>query len=231
MGLLIDMSSAHAIKAFKVSNNGGGSQIWFEAEDFDARDSDKVYQLRKAEAKLPLEAGVFGDALTNVVGAALAGTPAENTSWVRYDFNIAAAGGKAGTWYLFGRIISPNNQSDWLWIKGEQGNDVPKTKFANPDNAKHRILEETITAWTWLGGKAKGEGHVRPLIDGNNTMVIFWRQSDNTDQIDTFVWANKEDYIPKDDDYKNAKAGGGGVGVDPKGKVTTAWGNLKAQRF
>jgi hypothetical protein len=221
---------AHAVKSFKVSANGGAHQLWFEAEDFDSRDSANVYKIRKAEAGLDLAAGAFGDALTNAVGAALAGTAQETGSWVRYDFDISKAGGKAGTWYFWGRIISPNNQSDWLWIKGEQGNTVPTKRFDAPDNAKHRILEETTTDWTWVGGVAKGEGHVRALLDGANTMVIFWRQSDNSDQWDTFVWTDSDAYKPTDADYASATSATSTTAVDPQGKTATFWGTLKSIR-
>jgi hypothetical protein len=224
LGLLVSVPSAHAVKKFKTSNYGGGAQIWFEAEDFDGRDSTTYYQLRKAEANLKLTDGANGDALTNAVGGA---TP--DTAWVRYNFDIRAAGGKAGTWYLWGRIISPNNQSDWLWIRGEQGNTVPTKRFDNPENGKHRIFEETVAAWGWIGGKPKGEGHVRPLTDGENVMVIFWRQSDNTDEFDVLMWADKEDYKPTDDDYKNAKLAGAAA-VDPYGKAAIRWAEMKAAR-
>lgn len=42
--------TALAVKEQKVSNYGGGHQVWFEAEAFDARDSDTGYKLAKAEA-------------------------------------------------------------------------------------------------------------------------------------------------------------------------------------
>ncbi|MBM3216909.1 hypothetical protein FJZ36_18600 [Candidatus Poribacteria bacterium] len=216
------VSPAHAVKKLKYSNVGGGAQVWFEAEDFDARDSDKYYKLRKAEANLPLEANANGDAITNAQGA---GTPP--TAFLRYNFNISVAGGKAGTWYLWARAVIPANQSDWLWIKGEQGNTVPTTTFDAPDTAKHRVFEQDVPPpWAWMGGKAKGEGHVRPLLDGDNVMVVFWRQSDNTDQFDTFMWADKEGYTPTDADYKAAKEVSA-TAVDPRGRAATAWALLK----
>ena len=40
---------ALAVEKFKVSSNGSGQQIWFEAEDFDERSKNENYQLGKKE--------------------------------------------------------------------------------------------------------------------------------------------------------------------------------------
>jgi len=57
-------------------------------------------------------------------------------------------------------------------------------------------------------------------------MVIFWRQSDNTDLFDVFMWTEDPNYVPTDDGYKNAQ-------VEPLAavqflnKLSTTWGEMK----
>jgi hypothetical protein len=226
--LLGTTTPVRAVKEFRTSHYAGGNQIWFEAETFDERDPAKTYQLRTAEAKLKTTAGVFGDAITNPRGV--------DGGWLLYRFDISQIGGKAGTWYFWGRVVNPNNQSDWLWVVGVdgKGNDVPVAKpkeIADAADvlaqAKHRIFEASIVTWTWDGGNR--EGHVHKLVAGNNTTMIFWRQSDSTDEWDTFVWSDTLAYQPTDDDYKNAKAGKS-LAVNPLGKSAATWGELK-RRF
>ena len=43
------LTPALAVEKFKVSSNGAGQQIWFEAEDFDERSKNENYQLGKKE--------------------------------------------------------------------------------------------------------------------------------------------------------------------------------------
>jgi hypothetical protein len=181
LALLLVTMSAYAVKNFKVSGFGGGHQIWFDAEDFDARDSDQSYKLAKAEAGMDIPVDTFGDAITDVAG--------NDAIWLRYDFDISKAGGKGGEWYFWGRIISPNNQSDWLWVLGDDGNEIPTAKPGDIVQEDDRILEETVSPnYGWVKTD-HSEGHTKNLRDGQNTMVIFWRQSDNTDLFDVFMWS------------------------------------------
>jgi len=223
--LLWVAASAHAVKKWKVSDVDGGAQIWFEAEDFDERDSPNIYQLRKAEAKLDLEKDAFGDAITNTRGV--------DGGWLLYRFDISKAGGKGGEWYFWGRVVNPANQSDWLWVVGVDGKDIPKAKpkeLQDAGNAAaqaaNRIFEADMPApWKWDGGTR--EGHRHKLLDGENIMMIWWRQSNSTDQWDVFMWANKSSYRPTDDDYRNAKAGRV-LAVQPRDRLASAWAALKS---
>ena len=208
--------TALAVKEQKNSNVGGSHQVWFEAENFDSRDSNKGYKLAKAEAKLPIPANTSGDAITDVAGS--------DAIWLRYDFDISKAGGKAGTWYFWGRVISPNNQSDFLWVLGDNGKVIPTAKPADIDQARDRVLEETVGPdYGWIKTD-HSEGHTKKLQDGKNTMVLFWRQSDNTVLFDVFMWANDPKYVPTDDDYKKASLT---TAVKPLDKLSTTWGEMK----
>lgn len=66
--LLMQPFSSFAVEEFKVSQNGKGEQVWFEAEAFDERDSEDVYQLGKGEKAKDPTNGAFGDIVTNTGG-------------------------------------------------------------------------------------------------------------------------------------------------------------------
>jgi hypothetical protein len=77
---------------------------------------------------------------------------------IRYSFDISAAGGKAGTWYFWVRVINPGNTSDYMLIEGDPGDATIPTSPPFPggdgaapfDNADDRILEATVAApWGW----------------------------------------------------------------------------------
>ena len=138
--LLIQPFTGFAVEEFKVSENGKGEQIWFEAEAFDERDSDDVYKLGKGEKAVDPADDAFGDIITNA-GAGKKG-------WILYRFDISRAGGKAGDWRFVGRVINPMNHSDWLWVLGDDGDKIPKDPpaFVRPN---HIIFEENIPEWTW----------------------------------------------------------------------------------
>lgn len=225
ISLILLVTSTYAVKEFKVSKFAGSRQIWFEAEDFDERDPDSDknkgvgYKLADAEAKLTLPKGVFGDAITDVRGG--------GTIWLMYKFDISKAEAKGGTWYFWGRVINPSNQSDWLWVLGDDGKEIPKVTPAF-DLADDRIFEANIgPPWGWDGGSR--EGHNKQLRDGENVMMIWWRQSDTTDLWDVFMWTDSSGYRPTDDDYKNAKVVKGEA-VEAQGKLAVYWGKMKKDR-
>ena len=64
VALLLLTIPAHAVKNLKISNYGGGSQVWFEAEDWDVRDPDTDEFFLLVD-----EPGAMGTALTRA-GAA-----------------------------------------------------------------------------------------------------------------------------------------------------------------
>ena len=221
---------AYAVEEFRVSSNGAGVQIWFEAEAFDARDPGKGYSLTKAEAKLAVPQDTFG-------GECISPRTNDN-SWVLYNFDIKQADGKRGIWYFWGRILSPNNQSDWIWVIGDPSDskEIPNArpaKLADPalNFETNRIFEGTVgPPWGWFGGNV--EGHDKTLQDGENTMMIFYRQSDTTDFWDVFMWSSDPQYTPTDDDYTNAKPMKGvKLAVLPLDKLSTTWGMIKELNF
>lgn len=216
--LLIQPLTGFAVEGFKVSKYGSGEQIWFEAEAFDERDSEDVYKLGKAEGAVDPADGAFGDIVTNA-GAGKKG-------WILYRFDISRAGGGAGEWRFIGRLINPSNHSDWLWVLGDDGDEIPDAEpvFARPGDI---IFEENVPAWTWMrtGDFGQDAGTINQLQDGENVMMIWTRQSSLQVQYDVFCWSSDLEYEPTDEDYENAEEKT--LSVEPDGLLTTTWGRLK----
>ncbi len=188
---------AHAVESFKVSNYGGGTQIWFEVEHFDERDPDD-----DSSFALGNEAGAFGQSISSVGSD-------DGASMIRWTFNIAGASGKGGTWYFWGRVINPSNQSDFMLVEGHPGDQVPFTLPVSGLDNGQRVFEENAGSagnWAWSGDN-HNEGHTKELQDGENTMYILTRQS--TAIWDVFMWTDDPGYTPTDADYENAIPGGG----------------------
>jgi len=197
--LLLMTIPAYAVKGYKTSTLGGGHQIWFEVEDYDKRDPDTEQYYPVVDA-----AGAFGKAITRAGGAG---------GMIRWSFNISRAGGKGGTWYFWGRVINPNNQSDFMVVDGNPGD--PTLPAAPPYHGtssapgftnEHRVFEENLgTPGNWVWGRSDhGEAHTKLLKDGENTMSIVHRQGDNTTFWDVFMWTDSASYVPTDADYQNA---------------------------
>jgi hypothetical protein len=188
---------AYAVKNFKISNFGNAHQIWFEAEDYDERNPDTNQYFQVVD-----QAGASGKAVTRPGGAG---------GMIRWTFDISTAGGKAGTWYFWGRIINPSNMSDYMLVKGDPGDPVIPDKPPFPggsgtapfDDTDDRIFEIDVPAWGWTQGWDP-EGHVKELQNGENTMYIFHRQGDSTVFWDTFVWTDSATYVPTDADFQKA---------------------------
>ncbi len=188
---------AYAVTNIRVSNFGGGHQIWFEAEDFDERNpaTDQYY-------KVVDQAGAFGKAVTRGGAGGI----------IRWTFDISAADGKGGTWYFWGRVINPNNRSDFMIIEGSPGEPALPSgpPFNRPTDAQGytnelRVFEDTLgPPWAWLGNN-HDEAHTKQLQDGRNTMTIVPREGNNTVFWDVFVWTDSASYVPTDADYQNAK--------------------------
>ncbi|MDE0683652.1 MAG: hypothetical protein OXI63_12100 [Candidatus Poribacteria bacterium] len=214
--LLIHPLTGFAVEEFKASEYGKGEQIWFEAEAFDERDPEEAYKLGKGEKAVDPADGAFGDIVTNAGGE----------GWILYRFDISRAGGKSGEWRFIGRLINPSNHSDWLWVLGDDGDDIPKAKpaFARPADI---IFEENVPAWTWMrtGDFGQDAGTINKLQDGENVMIIWWRQSSLQVQYDVFCWSSDLEYEPTDEDYEKAEAKT--LPVEPDGLLTTTWGRLK----
>ena len=184
-----------AVEKFKVSEYGGGHQIWFEAEAFDQRDpdGDQYYPVVDAD-------GAFEQAVTRAGGAG---------GMIRWTFNINRAGGQSGTWYFWGRVLNPSNQSDFMLVEGHPGDsEIPAgppypggSSDAIFDNDDDRIFESSMPDWSWWG---RDEGSDKDLQDGENTMYIFHRQGNDAVLWDVFVWADSAGYTPTDEDYRNA---------------------------
>lgn len=208
---------AYAVDVFKVSEYDGGHQIWFEAEAFDERSPNENYKLGDDEGALKPAKGAFGDIVTNTGGE----------GWLLYRFDISRAGGKGGTWRFIGRIINPSNASDWLWVLGDDGDEIPEVKpaFVRPDDI---IFENNTPDWAWVkdGDFGQDGGTVNELQDGENVMMIWTRGSNLTDQYDVFMWADDLNYTPTDDDYINATEKKS-LSIEVEGRLADMWGRLK----
>ncbi|MCP4261597.1 MAG: hypothetical protein GY774_29455, partial [Planctomycetes bacterium] len=195
VGLFLITAPVHAVRNFKISNYGGGHQIWFEAEDYDERnpDTDDYYPVVDAD-------DAFGQAITRAGGAG---------GMISWTFDISATDGREGTWLFWARVLNPSNLSDYMLVEGDPGDTEIPTGPPFPggdgtapfDNADDRIFEETTDPWGWWGNE---EGSTKELQNGQNTMHIFHRQGSDAVFWDVFVWADDPSYRPTDDDYQNA---------------------------
>lgn len=215
------VSFSYAVQEFRASAYGGGHQIWFEAEAFDERDPDSEnvndvgFKSVKAETNIDLPQDAFGDAMVNVLG--------NDDIWLLYNFDISKAGGKSGTWYIWTRTINPNNASEFLWVLGDDGEEIPdaKPEFVKDDD---RAFEEpTEPPWAWLSRQSEGE--TKELRDGENTMMIWFREGDIAALRDVFVWVDTLTYTPTDEDYINATEKS--TAVEPGDKLPITWAELK----
>jgi len=188
-------AQVYAVKTVKVSSYGGGHQVWFEVEDFDERDpaNDSSFALSD-------EPGAFGRSITCVDST-------DGASMIRYTFNVSPAGGSGGTWYFWGRVINPNNNSSFMLVDGSPGDQVPFTLPVSGLANNQRIFEQSGLGndWVWAPtpGSAGEDSHTKTLKDGENTMYILARESGAT--WDVFMWTDDPDYVPTDEDYQNAK--------------------------
>ncbi|MHC4507667.1 MAG: hypothetical protein ACYTAO_01740 [Planctomycetota bacterium] len=199
--LLLTMP-AYAVETFKVSNYGGGHQIWFEAEHFDELDPSDFCQVVD-------QAGAYGQAVTRGGG----------NGRVRWAFDVSKAGGTGGTWYFWGRVLNPDNRSDFMLVEGHPGDpQIPGPPYPGGSGASEftdgddRIFEATDATWDWWGDE---EGSDKVLQDGANTMYIYDRQGNSTVFWDVFMWADDPAYVPTDADYENALPYVGGVASNP----------------
>jgi hypothetical protein len=208
VALLLITVPVYAVKNYKFSNYGGGHQIWFEVEDYDERDPD-------TDEYFPVvyESGAFGQAITRAGGAG---------GMIRWTFDISEAGGKAGTWYFWGRVLNPNGQSEFLIVDGDPddpplptGPPYPGTPTAPGFTDDQRIFyQDAGPSWAWSRAD-HAEGHTKQLQDSENTMYILHRRGNDTVFWDVFMWTDSPDYVPTDADYRNAEIPSAGVATNP----------------
>ncbi|MHC4631228.1 MAG: discoidin domain-containing protein [Planctomycetota bacterium] len=205
VALLLVATPGYAVEIFKTSTYGGGHQIWFEVEDFDERDpaDDSSFALSD-------EPGAFGRSISSISGS-------DGASMIIYTFDVSLAGGKGGTWYFWGRVINPNNNSDFLLVEGHPGDPMPVTLPMSGLVNGHRVFEQSGRGpdWHWAptAGDIGDEAHTKTLKDGENTMYILARESGAI--WDVFMWTDSPDYVPTNEDYQNAAIFVGGSASDP----------------
>lgn len=184
-----------AVEQFTVSGFGEGSQIWWEAEDFDQRipDTDDHFALASA----PDDEEAFGADELNTINRIGAG------GRISYTFDINQLG-EAGTWYFWGRVLNPNNLSDYMLVDGHPGDIVPTEEpFSGAFTDSQRVFERnTGPPFGWSGG---AEGHIKQLQDGENTMHIVHRQAEPEVFWDVMMWTDDPLYVPTDEDYMESE--------------------------
>ena len=214
---LVNALPVSAVVNFRTSEYSNGHEIWFEAEDFDERSPNENYKLGIEEKALDPNDGAFGDIVTNTGG----------NGWLLYRFDISRAGGEGGSWRFIARIVNPANASDWLWVLGDDGDEIPEAApaFVRPDDI---IFENNTPDWASVrdGDFGADGGTINELQDGENVMMIWTRGSNLTDQYDVFMWTDDLLYVPTDDDYINAEQKTG-LSVHLTGSLTTTWGRIR----
>ncbi|MHC4171843.1 MAG: hypothetical protein ACYTBX_03215 [Planctomycetota bacterium] len=188
VALLLMATPGYAVEIFKTSNYAGGSQIWFEVEDFDERNPDDDTNFALSD-----ESGAFGRSINSLdVGG-------DGAAYIRYSFDISKAGGRGGTWYFWGRVINPSNQSDFMLVDGHPGDQTPVTSLPVSGLVDgQRIFEQNEgPPWAWTNPNHE-EAHTKQLRDGENTMWILNRQAGAI--WDVFMWTDDPDYVPTDND-------------------------------
>ena len=205
VALVCVTTPAYAVESFKTSSYGGANQIWFEAEDFDQRDPADESSFALSDI-----AGAFGRTISSLSGT-------DGASMIRYTFNISKTGGAGGSWYFWGRVINPNNNSDFMLVDGHPGDTMPVTVPVSGLVNEQRIFEQSGLGDDWLwaptAGSAGEDSHTKTLKDGENTMYILAREAGAT--WDVFMWTDDPDYVPTDEDYENATAPVAGTASDP----------------
>jgi len=195
----------YAVENVKTSTYGAGHQIWFEVEDFDERDPADETSFTLSD-----QPGAFGRSISSVNGS-------DGSGMIRYDFDISKAGGSGGSWYFWGRVINPNNNSDFMLVDGHPGDQVPFTQPVSGLVNGQRIFEQSSLGndWVWAPteGSAGEEAHTKTLRDGMNTMYVISREAGA--HWDVFMWTDDPDYIPTDEDYINATAPVSGTASNP----------------
>ena len=226
LAILISIPGAvKAVEEYRVSSYGFGKQIWFEAEALDERipEGDQYFKVTGERNTLKAPEGAFGEAVYRSGGAGGAAI---------WNFDISKAGGIGSTWYFWGRILNPDNLSDYLLVKGDPDDEIPGgPPFPGGDavlpfdNDDDRIFEATVDPWGWWG---REEGSTKELQNGENTMYIFHRQGGETVFWDVFMWTDDFFYRPKDEDYMNATPmEAGDIAVHPLEKLSTTWASIK----
>ena len=185
---------------FTVSRYGRGNQIWFEVEDYTemSPEGNEHWTTEKIDK-------AFGGTVLSPTG--------KFGTMLRYEFDISACGdsAKGGEWYFWARLVNPNNLSEFLLVKGHEGDTIPAEAPADrgPFNNKQRIFEESMGAlpdkFAW-GLVSHKEGHTKTLQDGKNIMVILRRQGGPKNKMDVFMWTDDKAYQPTDEDYEKARA-------------------------
>ena len=184
-----------AITTFKTSSNGAGVQLWFEVEDYDERDpaDDSGFAVTD-------EPGAFGQVVETMSGT-------DGAMMIVYTFDISKAGGAGGTWYFWGRVINPGNDSSFMLVEGDPDDAAFFPIVLPTGNIGNglRVFEETSgTPGNWVWEDDNGSNaHTKTLQDGVNTMYILSRESEAL--MDVFMWTNDPDYVPTDEDFINAE--------------------------
>jgi len=222
----------------KVSRNGAGYQVWWEAEDFDERDPEEGYKSVKEAGELDnrilITEGFYGTDATMFPGDSVK----ENLNdwWGLYSFDLSGDA-KQGVWYFWARVsfvgAHGDLESHQLWVLNDpdDGKTIPKTRPAGEiEDADDRLFADVAgfdmgPEWAWHGRNSVMEGLDKELHAGNNVVMVWERESGfDSVYMDVFMFANNKGYMPTDQDYEAAVPY---AAVEPDGKLPMTWGHIK----
>jgi hypothetical protein len=222
----------------KVSQAGGGYQIWWEAEDFDDRDPEEGYKLGEEAAEMDnrivITEGFYGTDVTMFPGDS-ARTDAKDW-WGLYSFDLPS-GASPGTWYFWSRVsfvgASGDLESHRLWVLNDpgDGNTIPETYRADEiEDTDDRLFADVADfplepEWAWHGRNSVMEGLDKELQAGSNVVMV-WERESGFDSIymDVMMFASDVAYMPSDQDYEAAVPF---AAVEPGEKIPLTWGQIK----
>ena len=227
-----------AISKYKKSTLNGGEQFWWEAEDFDKIASDGTMKLSANSTVKPKVDGAFGNEYIAHEGTA--DLPANmDSAFVEYRLTFIS---KGGTWYMWMRESHDRRAGADGRLQNScliQVNGVPDTP-AGFDPAKHRIGQTTgfpavPDLWVWAGFSETGAGAeqgrlkgFQATLKGDRKDVIRVYSREGRPEVTTWlqdaVMISSVDFIPKDDNYRNAESV---APVQPASKLPMTWGEIK----
>ena len=239
MSLIITMFviSAGAVKEIKLSHLKGGEQYWWEAEDFDDRDAATFVLNGEPGCNAPDLEGAYGDEYI-VHNTPNPPAAVEGKDFVKYKINIR----KGGVYYIWARSSwdrTPGgraNNSFWVQVNGQP--DVAKFQrwVDNLGDANWLDKWDEKNPWTWIGDSAQPQelqgnpgggltnGLERKFKEGENTFMIYHREgaANNQTLCTDVLMISTVDFVPTDADYEKSSAS-----VEPMGKLTAAWAQIK----
>ena len=221
----------------KISQLKGGTQYWWEAEDFDDRDAAVFVLSGEPGSNVPDLQGVSGDDYI-VHNTADPGTVVEGTGFLKYTVNI----GKGGIYYVWTRSSwgrapsSRDHNSFYVQVNGKPAIAQFARHFNTLGDANWPEGLDELNPWTWIGDSAQPQalqgspgaglsnGLAMEFVAGENTVMLYHREGgvNNKTLCTDVLMISTVDFAPTDEDHRNAS-----LAVESEGKLSTTWARLK----